>query len=130
MTVCLCRKCYRKEQVNTEEQAKCSWDRKWHFMRDFYKTYLKEAAVQGLSEEEFLKLRTTKIRPKDMEVDGWVAQTSLRKFPITSSAMVGWRSSRIECSMERFGPLYISPRHTVTEPDRPSSPAQQHILLG
>lgn len=49
-----------------------------------FQTYLKEAARQGLTEEEFLKLRTTKIRPKDMEVDGWMPRASGR-FPITSS---------------------------------------------
>lgn len=49
-----------------------------------FQTYLKEAARQGLTEEEFLKLRTTKIRPKDMEVDGWIPRSS-GCFPITSS---------------------------------------------
>lgn len=46
------------------------------------------------------------------------------------SAEVGWRSGKPECSLEKMGPLYISPRHTIEPPDAEPSWPIYNIFLG
>lgn len=54
-------------------------------------------------------------------------------IPRTSAALVGWRSSLIDCSLECFGRLYVSPTGTIEPPRRPGEfrvDNQKFIFLG
>jgi len=48
---------------------------------------------------------------------------------IFSAGFIGWRSSIKECSLERFGQFYVSPRLTIEPPDCPII-NQIHIFIG
>ncbi|XP_066155165.1 ciliary microtubule inner protein 1-like [Euwallacea fornicatus] len=112
-----------KSQTLLEEKACREWPRKWGFYLDFDKLILHEAAKCGISEKEYRK-RTEIRKPRGpSEPDIWPIEPAER-VPVTSTNVVGWRASK-EYSLEKFGPLYISPKHTL-----PCDPAPSSIFLG
>ncbi|XP_066250504.1 ciliary microtubule inner protein 1-like [Euwallacea similis] len=112
-----------KSQTLLEEKACREWPRKWGFYLDFDKLMLDEAARRGISEEEYRR-RTEIRKPRGPSEPDILPIKPAQGVPVTSTGMVGWRASK-EYSLEKFGPLYISPKHTLPYDLAPSS-----IFLG
>ncbi|XP_072386955.1 uncharacterized protein [Diabrotica undecimpunctata] len=108
-----------------EDKARKEWHDKWGFYLEFPKIILEEASKLGYSEEQYKKITR---RGKKMEMnyleDVIISAEATDAVPTTSSAFVGWRSDR-KYSLEKFGPLYVSPKHTL-----PYEPPSYCIKLG
>ncbi|CAH1156148.1 unnamed protein product [Phaedon cochleariae] len=84
---------------------------------------LEEARKNGFKNEEFGRIVRERKSKMNLENDIWKTD-AIDYVPRTSSGYVGWRSNP-NSSLEKFGPLYISPRHTL-----PYQPPYNCIILG
>ncbi|KAK4876599.1 hypothetical protein RN001_009105 [Aquatica leii] len=117
-----------QEQVEKEELARSVWNTKWGFMKDFDKICIEVAATMGISENQYRKMVTKKkYYDKDEEKEFKADIKPSDPVPITSSGFVGWRCKHRN-SIEKCGPLYISPRHTIDPPGVEKFPYTQIIL--
>ncbi|XP_046397531.1 uncharacterized protein C20orf85 homolog [Ischnura elegans] len=99
------------ETILKEEKAQKEWQKKWGFILDIMKE--RDDAIAKLPRPKHRLNKMKEFRAKvPME-----AQPS-PPIPTTTSAMVGWRCSS-GYWLENFGPLYVSPRHTIDPPSQP-----------
>ncbi|XP_056643851.1 uncharacterized protein C20orf85 homolog [Diorhabda sublineata] len=109
-----------------ERKARKDWDKKWKFYLDFNKFILDEAAKLGYTEKEYKRIvQQYKHKPIFYQEESVTIPVEPTQFvPKTSSAFVGWRADK-KFSLEKFGPLYISPKVTL-----PHQPPCYTIFLG
>ncbi|XP_018569482.1 uncharacterized protein C20orf85 homolog [Anoplophora glabripennis] len=112
-----------KAQEILEEKARREWPAKWGFYLNFDKFCLEEATKRGYSEEDYRRMTVKKKSKHNIERDIWPPAPP-KPVPILSSGFAGWRSGP-NYSLEKFGSLYISPRHTL-----PYEPPYRCIILG
>ncbi|XP_049809062.1 uncharacterized protein C20orf85 homolog [Schistocerca nitens] len=115
-----------REALCTQEKANKTWEKKWGFMTQYRKFLEEEAKSRGISLEAISK------GSKKQEITTGTAFTvpSSPPIPLTSSGFIGWRSSLQSCSLEKVGPFYISPVHTIEPPDLPKQKPQLTIFIG
>ncbi|KAK0163551.1 hypothetical protein PV327_007221 [Microctonus hyperodae] len=113
----------RKELISIEK--KCEINRIKY-------DYLSGKNVKRLVVEYFddFNDKSTKNKSSDESKVSLEAMKSSLSIPKTSSAAIGWRSSSREYNLEIFGPLYISPRHTIVPLTPGEIPHQRFIYLG
>ncbi|XP_045463957.1 uncharacterized protein LOC123673495 [Harmonia axyridis] len=112
-----------KEQSRKEREAKKNWQRKWGCYLDFKRIIKEEAEKLGFTEEEFNdKVSFEKPQPRYDKI-GWRIEEA-DAVPQTSAGMIGWRGD-LKYSLERVGPMFVSPLFTV-----PKKEKQNFIILG
>ncbi|KAL1517502.1 hypothetical protein ABEB36_001260 [Hypothenemus hampei] len=112
-----------KELTLVEGAARREWPGKWGFLLTFNEILLEEASKRGISKQEYLH-RSQFRKPKGFsEPPIWPARVQ-RPFPETTTGMIGWRSCA-DCLLEKFGPLYRSPKYTL-----PFEQGYSKIFLG
>ncbi|XP_050299447.1 uncharacterized protein C20orf85 homolog [Anthonomus grandis grandis] len=105
-----------------EEKARRQWPQKWAVCLNFDKVLSETIREHGLTREEYDR-RTRFKKPKgNLEPDIWPIKPSNR-IPRTSSGVIGCRAYK-EYSLEKFGPLYLSPKLTL-----PYDPPYHSIYL-
>ncbi|GJQ78921.1 hypothetical protein Trydic_g88 [Trypoxylus dichotomus] len=118
-----------KEQVRLEEQTRRNYEKKWSYFTHFNELCLKMGNDKGISLEDYARLTSFKKGRRITSHSNWDIPKS-PQVPTLTSGEVGWRSSQLECSLERLGPLYISPRHTLLPPGAEPEPIPTCIFLG
>ncbi|KAJ8924836.1 hypothetical protein NQ315_000990 [Exocentrus adspersus] len=112
-----------KAQEILEEKARRDWPRKWGFYLEFDQFCLEEAKKRGYTEKDYRRMTVKKKPKRRLESDIWPPAPP-KEVPQLSSGFVGWRSGP-NYSLEKLGPLYISPRRTL-----PYEPPYRCIMLG
>ncbi|XP_043284727.1 uncharacterized protein [Venturia canescens] len=121
-----------RKEINTRERKleKIRADKYDYLRGDFIKKILaEECAIAGIPVDTFeakppVNLDTLSPIP---------LKASPMPVPKTSSAIVGWRSSRREHNLEFVGPFYVAPKHTIEPPMIPGEfrvTNQKFIFLG
>ncbi|XP_066583822.1 uncharacterized protein [Prorops nasuta] len=117
------------KEVNVRERNICyNWFRKYNCLtRNFLDMVLKEECKKaGLPTDTFN-------RQKETAITRAFTFGSVSPIPKTSSAMIGWRSSRAECNLEFTGKLCISLKNNIEPPIKPGEfrvTNQKFIFLG
>ncbi|XP_076271803.1 uncharacterized protein LOC143203510 [Rhynchophorus ferrugineus] len=112
-----------KAQGALEKKTRTEWDKKWGFYLNFNKICLEEAERQGVSEGEWRRRLMKQKKQAPTEDDIW--QINPADFvPGTTYGHVGWRAYQ-KHSLEKFGPLYVSPKLTL-----PQEQSYSNIMLG
>ncbi|KAK9710109.1 Normal lung function maintenance, Low in Lung Cancer 1 protein [Popillia japonica] len=117
-----------KEQVCLEKLTKYNYNRKWGYYTHLKEICLEIARERGI-EKEYKRVTEFKRGRRIESTSNWDIPES-STVPTITSGEVGWRSSRLECNLERLGPLYISPRHTLAPPGTEPEPKLTNIFLG
>ncbi|XP_046752188.1 uncharacterized protein C20orf85 homolog [Diprion similis] len=122
----------QKEVIRQERKSQISWNKKYDYLsgENFQRILAEEAVKAGLPEDTFVK------REKN---DASITKRFMHKLaasppiPKTSTGVVGWRSSQQEYCLEFHGPMYISPKRTISPPPEPDAVPithQRRIFLG
>ncbi|XP_060535559.1 uncharacterized protein LOC132707654, partial [Cylas formicarius] len=106
----LCEFC-RKEQAVLEERARNGWKRKWGFYLEFDQICVEEARNAGLTGDEY-KRRTRSQNKQAEETGGGDFGPACDRCPRTTAGFIGWRAKQKD-ALEKFGPLYVSPKATM-----------------
>ncbi|XP_021928116.1 uncharacterized protein C20orf85 homolog [Zootermopsis nevadensis] len=110
-----------KEVIHLEKLTRKQWEKKWGFLRNIMQMYHDEIKAEGVElkkEQSHPRLVSEMKAPPSPPV------------PTTSSGFIGWRSSIAEYSLERIGPLYVSPKLTTELPESYSPTKQINIFIG
>lgn len=104
----------RKEINGCERKLKKTWSEKYHYLTgEYFRKVLAEECVKADIPEDTFERKSTK---NPVEKSPIPLKPSRMPIPTTSSAIVGWRSSRREYDLEFVGPLYVSRKHTIDPP--------------
>lgn len=96
-----------KDHVGHEHTAAKYWPENWGFLIGQYKELAKEdESVENGTAAVIVKQRreALKLPPIDSHVATQLSVgKSTAKFPLKTSQEVGWRSSQLQCNLERYG---------------------------
>ena len=120
---------HRKEINDRERKIQNAWDQKFYYLSGQYfrKVLEEESAKAEIPVDTFERKRKQNPTEKSLIP----LKPSPMPVPETSSAMIGWRSSRREYDLEFSGPLYVSDKHTIEPPLLPGEfrVTKQHVIF-
>ncbi|KAK7793330.1 hypothetical protein R5R35_003065 [Gryllus longicercus] len=118
-----------REVILHEEKSRKSWERKWGYLKEERRIFLEES--QKSSNRSLSNNSTNNNNDVRQQVETtFTSLPTSPPVPITSQGMVGWRSRFGENSLNKVGPLYVSPKLTILPPGDSTPRKQYHIFLG
>ncbi|XP_043504587.1 uncharacterized protein C20orf85 homolog [Polistes fuscatus] len=99
-----------KEVIKAERETERKWLARYECLSSeyFQKVLAEECRKAALPADTFKRKP-----PEDPTKCSPIPLKPSPAVPRTASAMVGWRSSRMEYNLEFIGPMYISPKWTI-----------------
>ncbi|KAK2586926.1 hypothetical protein KPH14_009856 [Odynerus spinipes] len=116
-----------KEAMKTELKTRKKWSRRYECLSGEYfeKVLTEECRKAGLPADTFKRKP-----PEDPTKCSPIPLKPSPAIPRTASAIIGWRSSRMEYNLEFTGPMYISPKWTVrSSAEIENFPAHQRFIF-
>ncbi|XP_047361303.1 uncharacterized protein C20orf85 homolog [Vespa velutina] len=116
-----------KEVIKAEREAERKWLARYECLsREYFQKVLAEECRKAALPADTFKRKP----PEDPTKCSPIPLKPSPTVPRTASAMVGWRSSRMEYNLEFTGPIYISPKLTVrSSTDIENYLAQQRFIF-